>query len=95
MTVMVSEDGRRCDASCYDARHANCHCICGGTNHGLGLEHALRSADELVDRINTRRALMPEELDDEDFEDEDFEDEDIEDDDVTEEDLTDDEALYY
>jgi hypothetical protein len=28
----------RCDAKCYNARHPTCNCVCGGANHGAGLE---------------------------------------------------------
>jgi len=45
--VMESEDGRRCDERCYDAKRLGCRCICGGKNHGLGLLHAL-DADAAV-----------------------------------------------
>jgi hypothetical protein len=31
----------RCDERCYDAKESNCHCICQGSNHGVGLEQAL------------------------------------------------------
>jgi len=30
----------RCDANCYNAVHARCACICGGVNHGLGVDLA-------------------------------------------------------
>jgi predicted RNase H-like HicB family nuclease len=30
----------RCDAKCYDAEHDDCQCICGGYNHGKGIETA-------------------------------------------------------
>lgn len=30
----------RCDAKCYEAQSAECDCICGGRNHGAGLEKA-------------------------------------------------------
>ncbi len=30
----------RCDAKCYNASGADCHCICGGKNHGAGLRQA-------------------------------------------------------
>jgi len=35
----------RCDARCYDAKHENCDCVCGGLNHGAGEQQAI---------INTR-----------------------------------------
>ena len=38
----------RCDVRCYDARRLECHCICGGRNHGAGLERALTNTAELV-----------------------------------------------
>jgi hypothetical protein len=37
-------DSGRCDARCYNANHAKCSCICGGSNHGVGLERALDNA---------------------------------------------------
>lgn len=30
----------RCDARCYNGAHARCTCICGGKNHGAGLDKA-------------------------------------------------------
>jgi len=29
-----------CDAKCYDAKHDDCVCVCGGRNHGKGHEKA-------------------------------------------------------
>jgi hypothetical protein len=40
---------RRCDARCHDATEPNCDCICGGRNHGVGLEQAERNTRELCD----------------------------------------------
>ena len=37
----------RCDASCYDAKHEKCICICGGRNHGKGYIQASENALEL------------------------------------------------
>ena len=34
---------RRCDARCYNARRPKCVCICGGVNHGAGLEKAVEN----------------------------------------------------
>lgn len=51
MTVL--QMGRRkCDESCYNAKHIGCNCICGGKNHGLGLQHALEHAAETAEAIN-------------------------------------------
>jgi len=30
----------RCDAKCYNATGGDCDCICGGMNHGSGLDQA-------------------------------------------------------
>lgn len=30
----------RCDAKCYEATCPDCDCICGGMNHGKGLDRA-------------------------------------------------------
>ena len=34
---------KRCDANCYDSRGTKCTCVCGGSNHGLGLEAAIEN----------------------------------------------------
>ncbi len=34
-------DSGRCDAKCYDATSAQCDCICGGRNHGVGEARAI------------------------------------------------------
>jgi len=31
----------RCDARCYNAKGKKCHCVCGGDNHGKGLNAAI------------------------------------------------------
>lgn len=38
----------RCDANCHDAKSAECDCICGGKNHGKGLEQAVENNKELL-----------------------------------------------
>jgi hypothetical protein len=40
ITIGNSEGSRRCDARCYDAKGSNCDCMCGGKNHGKGLQVA-------------------------------------------------------
>jgi len=37
----------RCDAKCYNAWGPECHCICGGVNHGAGRQDAIASTREL------------------------------------------------
>jgi hypothetical protein len=51
MTVLLvdTESLRRCDESCYDAKHTHCDCICGGENHRLGLEKAVQHSRSLTD----------------------------------------------
>jgi hypothetical protein len=35
---------RQCDSRCYNGEiHVECHCICGGQNHGVGLEQAVNN----------------------------------------------------
>jgi len=38
----------RCDARCYDAAHVDCDCVCGGKNHGAGLERARANVAEFA-----------------------------------------------
>ncbi len=38
----------RCDARCYDAEEPDCNCICGGRNHGAGLDRAIENTRELA-----------------------------------------------
>lgn len=37
-----------CDQSCYEARTKRCRCCCGGRNHGVGLNKAIKNAGEIV-----------------------------------------------
>jgi len=51
----MTEKQRRCDGRCYDANadrldvnnRPKCRCICGGVNHGVGLEKAKANAKKL------------------------------------------------
>lgn len=40
----------RCDARCYNAAGDNCQCVCGGTNHGKGLNTALANTDQMAQK---------------------------------------------
>lgn len=42
-------EGGRCDAKCYTAKHPECHCICGGANHGAGLSKAMDNTREMAE----------------------------------------------
>jgi hypothetical protein len=74
MTTLIHETTaggkqRRCDARCYGARTPRCTCICGGRNHGVGLERALQQTQALFllpsvarqqrDEIKTERDGAP------------------------------------
>ena len=39
---------RSCNAICYDATKDDCKCICGGVNHGKGLEKAQKNTVEMA-----------------------------------------------
>jgi len=48
MTQKIGDNpARRCDAKCYNAKHLECHCICGGTNHGAGIEQASKNVSQV------------------------------------------------
>ena len=38
---------RSCKKKCYDATSEHCLCICGGINHGVGLEQAVLNTARL------------------------------------------------
>ena len=40
----------RCDAHCYNAKEPHCECICGGKNHGAGLQRAIENTREQVEQ---------------------------------------------
>jgi len=40
---------RRCDARCHNATKPRCRCVCGGVNHGVGLEKARANTEQLTD----------------------------------------------
>lgn len=49
----ISSSGgrRRCDARCYNAKHDKCTCICGGLNHGKGLQQAIDNTKEIAEAM--------------------------------------------
>lgn len=56
MTTVLSfhnSDGcvGRCDAKCHDAKHPECDCICGGANHGCGLQQAIVNTKEIIETM--------------------------------------------
>lgn len=56
----------RCDAKCHDATSSGCHCICGGTNHGVGHDQAERNVRAYTDaklrEIEARGGYVPDEF---------------------------------
>lgn len=44
-----SGKSRRCDARCYNAKNRKCTCVCGGANHGVGLQAAIRYTEGLAE----------------------------------------------
>jgi alpha-galactosidase/6-phospho-beta-glucosidase family protein len=43
-----------CDARCYLAEEEGCECVCGGINHGVGLERAIDQTKDLVEDLTER-----------------------------------------
>ena len=43
----------RCDINCFGGDDSRCECVCGGLNHGVGIEQAVeqtrRMADEWIE----------------------------------------------
>ena len=68
MIGVYNSDGcvGRCDAKCYDAAHEDCTCICGGMNHGAGIEQAQDNTRELardqIESIQQRGGYVAPEL---------------------------------
>lgn len=53
---------RRCDARCYNGKHARCRCVCGGTNHGKGLRQAQQNTAEMAEAMLRNARAMGAEL---------------------------------
>ena len=51
----------RCDAKCYEATSPDCDCICGGANHGAGLDRAQANTaamcEEWIERYTGEQGL--------------------------------------
>jgi hypothetical protein len=41
----------RCDARCHEARGTVCRCVCGGANHGVGVEQAAENSAQMGEEI--------------------------------------------
>lgn len=69
MTTLIAvyrSDGTcigRCDAKCYDAKHDSCQCVCGGRNHGAGVNKAVENTEELFQEwIDDYTANAPDDI---------------------------------
>ena len=51
MVLIETKNGRKCDARCYNAKGKKCTCVCGGINHGIGLEAALEKMNVIIDAL--------------------------------------------
>lgn len=52
-TIIIKKDKHgaitgKCDAKCYDAKGKKCHCVCGGDNHGIGINEAILNTSRLT-----------------------------------------------
>ncbi len=55
MTTLIAAYGSdgcegRCDAKCYEATSPVCTCICGGMNHGAGLQKAVENTTAMCEQ---------------------------------------------
>jgi hypothetical protein len=71
MTTLIgvyNSDGcvGRLDAKCYEAQGGSCSCICGGMNHGAGLEQAWENRVQLTRKqlkgIEARGGYVPDDV---------------------------------
>lgn len=77
MTTLIAvytNDGceGRCDAKCYEAHEPDCHCVCGGLNHGAGLIKATENTRELFgvmlseyaksNQVTYEKVIIPDEV---------------------------------
>ena len=69
MTTLIHAQGAgagRCDAKCYDAQGVECECVCGGMNHGAGIqgatEYTQQLAGEMLEQVEKRGGVIADEL---------------------------------
>ena len=56
--TLIQEGRRLCDSRCYEAsRGSECHCICEGRCHGLGLDLAQRRAEATEQEMRKRERI--------------------------------------
>jgi hypothetical protein len=62
MATLLKAIGRlsACNAACYDAHGAECHCVCLGANHGAGYSRAAENVRRMAEaRGQTSLAWIP------------------------------------
>lgn len=62
LIMQISRSGkcRRCTATCYNAAHKECKCICNGMNYGMGLSLAVTLTELFVKKIiNDQTVVFP------------------------------------
>jgi len=53
--------GGRCDEKCHSAKEPKCVCICGGKNHGVGLNQAIQNTEKIMTEDLQMTGLEPRE----------------------------------
>ena len=56
MTVLISgrtSEGKKrtCNSRCHNAKGQNCHCLCQGINHGVGLAQATENTQKMAEEL--------------------------------------------
>jgi hypothetical protein len=69
VTTLIHAQGAgsgRCDAKCYNAQFQQCVCVCGGLNHGAGLnaakDNTTKLAGRMLDQVEKRGGFIAPEL---------------------------------
>ena len=60
--LLLKQGKRKCDKRCYDAKHENCNCVCGGLNHQKGEREARNKTIELSEKYMEKGIVVPEKL---------------------------------
>lgn len=58
MATLIKLMDKRCDARCYNSKRTKCKCVCGGKNHGIGLEKAIKNTKDIVSSLIPNENLL-------------------------------------
>ena len=58
LAIHTAAGATRCDARCYNAKGADCDCVCGGANHGKGFGVALANTKSHATQMITAYAAL-------------------------------------